>query len=398
MKKKILFVDDEPNVLLGLKRMMRVHRAEFDIAFAESGIEAIEKLTQDRFDAVISDLRMPGMNGNELLEKISVNDPRIIRMILSGQSDHGSVTGSIGKTHQYFSKPCNPAKLVELIGKIGKILGTLNDSGFCQYAAMTAPMRCLPRTLSILESELEKNDPDIDIVNGAISSDILASSVFLQLVNTEYFGTYSHIKDIDEAVSIIGIDVIKKIIIDTGLFVPFSGESLDLIDFEEIQAHSNRSRDIAQRTPNSIFSDSKQKDNCVLAAFIHDIGKLLMIDYDPVKYRSLISGMNGDMSARADTERNIFGFTHQEAGDYFLKLRGFGDEITEAVASHHDPDKDSPVSRVTYYSNIIARTEKNSTGHLPDWILKEVTAAGLGKWAESLIESDGLDPVEELTL
>ena len=70
-KKRILFVDDEPNVLSGLRRSLRGQRKLWDMEFAGSGQEALAKADEIHLDAVVTDMRMPGIDGAELLDRIA---------------------------------------------------------------------------------------------------------------------------------------------------------------------------------------------------------------------------------------------------------------------------------------------------------------------------------------
>merc|ERR1711879_767591 len=101
----ILFVDDEPNVLAAIKRMLRNQKKEWDIHFAYSGDEALELFKKNNFDVVISDIKMPGMDGAELLTRIKEKYSGVIRIALSGQVDLTEVVRSIRAVHQYISKP-----------------------------------------------------------------------------------------------------------------------------------------------------------------------------------------------------------------------------------------------------------------------------------------------------
>jgi len=83
-KKKILFVDDEKNILSALRRLLFPMRGEWDIQFATSGFEALDILAQDSFDVIVSDLRMPGMDGFELIEWMQGHEPRVVPVVLSG--------------------------------------------------------------------------------------------------------------------------------------------------------------------------------------------------------------------------------------------------------------------------------------------------------------------------
>jgi len=111
MAKRILFVDDEPNVLEGLQRMLRGMRHEWEMHFAESGQDALDRLSKQPFDVVISDMRMPGMDGAQLLTEVMRRYPQIVRIILSGYSDHENILKLVRPAHQYVACLC-PARLV----------------------------------------------------------------------------------------------------------------------------------------------------------------------------------------------------------------------------------------------------------------------------------------------
>ena len=90
MPQKILFVDDEPNVLSGLRRMLRPMSQEWKTEFCEGGPQALAILETNPFDVIVSDMRMPGMSGDQLLEAVRERHPHMVRVILSGQCDKES--------------------------------------------------------------------------------------------------------------------------------------------------------------------------------------------------------------------------------------------------------------------------------------------------------------------
>src|ERR1700733_673715 len=111
MAKRILFVDDEPMVLSGLQRSLRLMRSEWEMVFAPGGNEALAAMDLQKFDIIVTDMRMPGMDGAQLLEEVQKRSPQSLRMILSGQSDRETILRSVNPTHQYLSKPCEGEEL-----------------------------------------------------------------------------------------------------------------------------------------------------------------------------------------------------------------------------------------------------------------------------------------------
>jgi len=117
-KKQILFVDDEPMVLEGLRRMLRALRNEWDCAFATGGLEALDLMAQRTFDVIVTDMRMPGMNGVELLNETKKRYPRMVRVALSGQTSKESVVRSVGLIHHYLTKPCHGERLKSALSRV----------------------------------------------------------------------------------------------------------------------------------------------------------------------------------------------------------------------------------------------------------------------------------------
>ena len=96
---RVIFVDDEPRVLEGLRRMLRPKRNEWQMTFVGSAQAALDVLKAEPCEVVVTDMRMPGMNGAELLEVVQREYPDTIRLILSGQAETESVMKALGVSH-----------------------------------------------------------------------------------------------------------------------------------------------------------------------------------------------------------------------------------------------------------------------------------------------------------
>ncbi len=115
MKKKILFVDDERNLLDSLKRSLRSFAGEWSMEFTDSGEKAMNLMEREKFDIIVSDYKMPGMDGLELLKIVKENHPGTKRILLTGQSDSEIYDISKEIVDQYLSKPCDHDELVSLL-------------------------------------------------------------------------------------------------------------------------------------------------------------------------------------------------------------------------------------------------------------------------------------------
>lgn len=140
MKNKILLVDDEQNVLQGYIRQLRQEREQLEIFTADSGKRALEILAAEgTFAVVISDFRMPVMDGVEFLERVNAEYPDTVRIMLTGQADFDSIIDVInrGNIFRFLTKPCSPDVLIPAI-----------SSGIKQFNLIQSEKILLNKTLS----------------------------------------------------------------------------------------------------------------------------------------------------------------------------------------------------------------------------------------------------------
>jgi putative nucleotidyltransferase with HDIG domain len=112
---KILCVDDEPNILSAMRRMFML--SGFSIEEATSGAQALQKLEQQEFHLILSDMQMPEMNGAELLAQVRQRWPKAMRLMLTGTADLKTAISAIneGEIYRYLTKPWNDEELVSTV-------------------------------------------------------------------------------------------------------------------------------------------------------------------------------------------------------------------------------------------------------------------------------------------
>jgi response regulator RpfG family c-di-GMP phosphodiesterase len=137
VNQRVLFVDDEPQVLEGIQRSLR---KRVELQTAPGGLEALRLIAQEGpFAVIISDMRMPGMNGAQLLAKVREQEPDTVRMILSGQSDMQATIDAVnqGQIYRFLTKPCAADQLFMAI-----------EDGLKQYQLVMAEKVLLEHTLN----------------------------------------------------------------------------------------------------------------------------------------------------------------------------------------------------------------------------------------------------------
>lgn len=338
MKKRILFVDDEPNILQGLKRTLRSLRNEWDMTFTESGQQALEILQQDTFDAIVSDMRMPNMDGAQLLDEVKKRHPEMIRFVLSGHSDQELVMRSLGPSHQYLAKPCEPEFLKSKLADAFALHKLLNSDAIRGVVAGMNSLPSLPHIYREVVEELQSPDSSIKTVGALIEQDPGMATKVLQLVNSAYFGIGRQIASPAEAANFIGLDILKSLVLSESVFSQFDPQVIKILSPETLKNRSLMVANAARAIAKFETKDQKIIDQSFIAGLLHELGSLVLASYLAEDYQRVLEMTKHNEMTIWEAEMQVFGTTHAEVAAYLLGLWGIDDDVVAAVAYHHKPE------------------------------------------------------------
>lgn len=313
-RKRILFVDDDANVLDGLRNVLRSQRHEWDMVFALGPEKALALLAEQSFDVVISDMRMPRMDGAALLTEVKRMHPQAVRMILTGQTEQESVMKSVFVAHMFMSKPCDHKLLTKVVGRACSLNTILNSEELRAAAGQVDMLPSAPRTYVALNEALTHANCSVADLAKIIEGDMGLCAKILQLVNSAFFGLPRRIGSLNEAITYIGTQTIKTLALALEAFSSGSTSgALSESEMLNLQKHSVLAGQISRR----INSQDKNKgEEAFLAGVLHEVGLLIQVPARP-------SGKSA--------------FDHALLGAYLLGLWGLPHPIMEAVAYHREP-------------------------------------------------------------
>ncbi|MBI3987310.1 MAG: HDOD domain-containing protein [Lentisphaerae bacterium] len=335
--KTILFVDDDVNVLNGLQRMLRSRRQEWEVHFAAGGEEALRLMETGVFHVVVSDMRMPGMDGRELLTRIRQNYPDTVRIILSGQSDRDILLKSAGLAHQFLSKPCDAEALKRTVESACGLRDVLKSETLRGLVSRIDVVPSLPGPYLQLLEELRSSEASIAKAGAIISRDMGMTAKILQLANSAFFGVRQHVTDPAHAASLLGLETIKALVLSVQVFKQFERQVLDSFSIAELWHHSVAVGAYAQVIVRTEALEESFVNNVLTAGLLHDIGKLVLAVKFPADWKAALRLMAEKSLDFCDAEREIFGASHAEVGAYLLGLWGMSSPVVEALAFHHAP-------------------------------------------------------------
>lgn len=335
-RKRLLFVDDEPMILQGLRDLLRSRRREWDMHFACSAREALALLETVPIDVVVSDMRMPEMDGATLLRHVRDRSPRTVRIVLSGHAEMEFAVRTVPVAHQFLSKPCDPAQLAGVIGRACTLQALLGEEALQRRIGAVSTLPSLPRTWQKLTDAMMEPTSSIKDVARLVEADLALSARVLQVVNSAFFALPRALTQVDEAVSYVGLNLVRSLTLSEELTRMIRwGDVAPGFDPERLQRHSLATASIARR----LVTDKRDANDAFTAGLLHDLGELVRASREPELWARI------DEQARAEglpdwvIERRELGFTHAEEGAYLLGLWGLPYPIVEAAAFHHDPSR-----------------------------------------------------------
>jgi len=328
----ILFVDDDANVLQAIRRTMHGMRAEWHMEFASSGVAALGALALSQADVIVSDMRMPGMDGWQLLTEVKKLYPQTVRLILSGQADSASIMRSIGVAQQYLAKPCETATLKAAIAQTRALRDLLNSDRLAALVGAVGTLPSAPAAFQELLTCLQQPTPSVAEAARIIGRDVAMTANVLKLVNSAFFGARQTISRVDRAVAYLGLDTLGALVVGHSVFKGGATNCIAGFSLDRLWQHCLDTATLARAIARQEKMSVARSEEAFLAGILHDVGKVV--------YATRSKASHGAIAYHDDDLAQMQAH-HAEVGAYLLGLWGFPNTIVEAVAFHHAPSRGS---------------------------------------------------------
>jgi HD-like signal output (HDOD) protein len=364
--KRILFVDDEPKILMALRRSLRSCRNEWEMVFAEGGRAALDQCASAPFDVLVSDARMPGMEGPQLLTEVSKLYPDTVRMVLSGQCSRTSVLKCVAVAHQFLSKPCEPGILKSAVQKVCRMRESFRDESTRKAISRTQRLPSQASVLSQLADAIESPRVSVESLADIVVRDLGMSAKVVQLVSSGFFGSPQRVSTAVEAVKLLGIETMRALFTSFATFQPGAEDHANY-DLQMLTQHSLAVAAAAKRIAETLTEDATLAGDAYLSGVLHKVGTLLL------------------------GERGHAGEACPDPGGYLAALWGLPDAVVQAIAYHCVPSACAepmcvPLTAVHVANALLERRrgswEDNDTPLAMDYLQKAGCVDRLKSWRE----------------
>ncbi len=383
--KTILFVDDESSVLSSLRRLMR--KEGWNLLFAQSGLEGLEKLKEQEVDLVVSDMRMPNMDGATFLKKVQQLYPDTTRIVLTGFAERSSVTEAFSNADIYelIPKPWDDDELKQVLHDA---LEHAHDHeharpGLHKIINEIDALPPLPNTYAELRKALRKTQvSSTEPVAKVIVSDPMIAARILQVANSAFFGQRRKVDTISRAIFVLGLELVQNLVMSAGAFQTMHFPRLAHLKPEELWQHALSCGVIARYIAEIRKWPETYQETAMLAGTMHELGKLVLAKYVTEPYGQILESSAQSQTPLIDVERQQLGTTHASVGGYLAQWWNLPQKIVDAVRHHHDPEKaqtDPQLAHLIHLSNALAhRLELGSSGPVRETGIAPTTYETIG--------------------
>jgi len=351
MTLKLIFVDDDTDVLRGLKRSLRPKRREWDMRFAVGGEEALSFMQEAPANVVFSDMRMPGMNGATLLSNIAQQWPLTARFILSGQAEPEAVEDAIGASHQFFAKPMDGKMIMELVDQHIASICSPDLIAITTIKSLPSPVKII----TALKDLLDAQEPNIDKIAALIGDDIGLSAKLLQLSNSAYFGVGNATIVPGDAVRTIGYKALKSLIDHDGFCSTTQGNDESVSFMACMQAKCLTAANIADSLTDKSLIPTET-------------------NYGLLRQMCKFAGLSPIIAHLAALPQS----SNITTGFAFARLWGFPDELIESLLKVQKQDWSTPETILCghivaeVYPNFFQELSKDIVNHQYQSYIKEI--------------------------
>lgn len=333
MGQRILFVDDEPSILKSLERLF--FDSDYEIFTAQGGKEGLQILAEYPVDVVMSDMRMPGMDGHQFLKTVKNLYPSTTRLILSGFADERQIINSLidGSSNFYMLKPWDGEDISD---KISKVFETRQI--FCNPSLLDIAngLENLSLIMGLYNSVCQLIDKDAAVgsIAKVIETDGAVAAAVLRIVNSACYNVKTG--SVAQAITYLGLPAIKSIVLSCSI-----SKSVNIqvppLSIKRLNDHATTTHYYMAKLYAELLG-KQLPDELGTAGLLHNIGFVLCLHYFPDQYKRVIEEyLKQPQKSLPLLEQEFVLVSHDELGGYLLNWWGIPYPIAECALFHHKP-------------------------------------------------------------
>ncbi|MBC2606472.1 HDOD domain-containing protein [Pelagicoccus albus] len=337
MTTRILIIDPCEDTLKYYREVLEPKSSQWTLDCTGDSTEGIELAKRNTPDVVIVALSIDDDHGPDLLRSLDKIAPDAQPFISATETEKTKLESTLGSKFHFLPNPCHADKLITEINRCIAIETWLGNPRIKELISKMGEFPSLPSIYLKVVSALNSKNASAELIADCISGDLAISAKVLQTVNSSYYGFDQKVSNISEAVSILGLESVKNLVLGIEVFNKLGRSRHHKAITDQLWHHSMSVATAARRISQFETNDSDMAEEAYTAGLMHDIGKLVHLNAEPEKFQDAIKMANEESIPLHEAEEELLGCTHAETGAYILARWSMPTNLTEAVALHHQP-------------------------------------------------------------
>jgi putative nucleotidyltransferase with HDIG domain len=333
-EKYILLADTETGTAEELQQALG---QEWLITWVQTGTAAVEELKKREYHGLVVSLHLADLKPAQLLNRVRQKYPKTVRFVVATEKDRGRVVKEALGAHQFLTRPFDADGLRTTIQRAMASDVWIASENLHKLVARVRSLPAIPALHLEIVAALRSPDSTTEEVGALIAKDMAVTAKLLQVINSAYFGLPRTVTSPADAVSLLGFETVKSMVMAVKLLNHYDRLKLGSFSMDTLWQHSTAVADAARQLTLLQTEDRNLADQAYTAGLLHDVGKAVLAGNFSEQYAGAQSLADKRQLPLSDVEHEIFGANHAEIGAYLLSLWGLPLNILEAAALHHQP-------------------------------------------------------------
>ncbi|MCC7261164.1 MAG: HDOD domain-containing protein [Candidatus Latescibacteria bacterium] len=339
-KHTLLLVDDEPHVLASLRRSLR--KEGWQLLLAGSGQEGLALLAANRVDLVVSDMRMPQMDGAAFLRQVRCQYPQVTRLVLTGYAEREAVKRAFEEAgiHEMIAKPWDDEELRTILRSLLQQQERQESEvrGLHRLIGHLGPLPVLPQVyFEVRNLIVSEEGASVEAIARVILREPAMAAKLMQVANTSFFGQRRQVESVERAITVLGLALVHGLVLAHSVFQVLEVRQVEGFSHEALWRHSLACGLLARQIAQRLSWSTQEQEAATLAGLLHDLGKLVLANAVPLRYARVILRVRQGKRSLAAAERELLGVTHATMGGHLAEWWNLPLPLVEAIRWHCRP-------------------------------------------------------------
>jgi HD-like signal output (HDOD) protein len=369
MNKQICFAGFGEKELAGLQPALAALGDAWECVFSPDAPSALAALAKAPFDVLVANLGAGGLQDPELLQQAALRHPRTLRFVLGDVADRELTVHCVGAAHQFISRPWKPQELISIIERSLALDDWLSNDKLRAFVPRLGKLPGMPSTYFEVIKKAESPNASVESIAEVIARDPTLTARLLQMVNSSACGLPEKITSPAEAVSMLGVEMVKSLVLCLQLFARSAQVEEGSLSLEKLWRHSFLVAKLAAKVVLRCIGSERMASDAYTAGLLHNIGQIVLATNLSREYTLVVETARKLKCPLQESELQLLGVTGNQVGAYLLGLWGMPLPLLESTALHDTPAATTAVEfsvlTAVHVANVLACEQAGSVGGLP---------------------------------